>query len=123
MDFTQWSQLALICVLGAMSPGPSLAVILRNSVSGGRTQGIMSGIGHGLGITFYAVIAIAGLVAMFKNIPNSINLTKNDSNSKYEIISRCPFNRPVYSENMSKSIGLMKIISNLTFELQIVPKT
>ena len=76
MDFTQWSQLALICVLGAMSPGPSLAVILRNSVSGGRTQGIMSGIGHGLGITFYAVIAIAGLVAMFKNIPHFFTIAQ-----------------------------------------------
>ena len=70
MDLTQWSQLALICVMGAMSPGPSLAVILRNSVSGGRQQGIMTGIGHGLGITFYALIAVAGLVTMFKTIPN-----------------------------------------------------
>ena len=52
MNITQWSQLIFICVLGAMSPGPSLAVILRNTISGSRTQGIMSGIGHGLGITF-----------------------------------------------------------------------
>jgi threonine/homoserine/homoserine lactone efflux protein len=70
MDLTQWSQLALICVMGAMSPGPSLAVILRNSVSGGRQQGIMTGIGHGLGITFYALIAVGGLVTMFKTIPH-----------------------------------------------------
>ena len=32
MDFTEWSKLALICSLGAMSPGPSLAVIIRNSI-------------------------------------------------------------------------------------------
>lgn len=70
MDFTQWSQLALICIMGAMSPGPSLAVILRNSVSGGRQQGVLTGIGHGLGITFYALIAIAGLVTIFKTIPH-----------------------------------------------------
>ena len=70
MDLTQWSQLALICVIGAMSPGPSLAVILRNSVSGGRQQGIMTGIGHGLGITFYALFAVAGLATMFKTIPH-----------------------------------------------------
>ncbi|MCS5545564.1 MAG: LysE family translocator, partial [SAR324 cluster bacterium] len=37
MNLTQWSQLALICIMGAMSPGPSLAVVLRNTVSGGRT--------------------------------------------------------------------------------------
>jgi threonine/homoserine/homoserine lactone efflux protein len=70
VDLTQWSQLALICVIGAMSPGPSLAVILRNSVSGGRQQGIMTGIGHGLGITFYALFAVAGLATMFKTIPH-----------------------------------------------------
>ena len=70
MEFTQWIQLALICLMGAMSPGPSLVVILRNSVSGGRQQGIMTGIGHGLGITFYAIIAVAGLVTIFKIIPH-----------------------------------------------------
>jgi len=70
MDFSQWSQLVLICIFGAMSPGPSLAVILRNTVSGGRTQGIMTGIGHGLGITFYSVVAITGLVTMLKTVPN-----------------------------------------------------
>ena len=70
MNITQWSQLVLICIMGAMSPGPSLAVILRNTLSGGRTQGIMSGIGHGLGITFYAVVAVFGLIALFNTIPN-----------------------------------------------------
>jgi len=55
--------------MGAISPGPSLAVILKNSISGGRRQGILSGIGHGLGITFYAVIVVIGLVTFFKNIP------------------------------------------------------
>ena len=69
MNITQWSQLVLICIFGAMSPGPSLAVILRNTLSGGRTQGIMSGIGHGLGITFYAIVAVSGLVAIFNTIP------------------------------------------------------
>ena len=70
MNLTQWSQLALICIMGAMSPGPSLAVVLRNTVSGGRPQGIFTGIGHGLGITFYSVLAIAGLVTLIKTIPN-----------------------------------------------------
>ena len=62
MILTEWSKLALICILGAMSPGPSLAVILRNSISGGRKQGIFAGIGHGLGITLYALIAVFGLI-------------------------------------------------------------
>ena len=76
MGITQWSQLVLICIMGAMSPGPSLAVILRNTLSGGRSQGIMSGIGHGLGITFYAVVAVAGLVAIINTIPNFYSMAQ-----------------------------------------------
>jgi len=59
-----------------MSPGPSLAVILRNTLSGGRTQGVMSGIGHGLGITFYAVVAVAGLVAIINTIPHFFSVAQ-----------------------------------------------
>ena len=76
MNITQWSQLVLICIFGAMSPGPSLAVILRNTISGGRIQGVMSGIGHGLGITFYAVVAVAGLVAIINTIPHFFSIAQ-----------------------------------------------
>ena len=75
MNITLWSQLVLICIMGAMSPGPSLAVILRITLSGGRTQGIMSGIGHGLGITFYAVVAVSGL-ALFNTIPHFFSVAQ-----------------------------------------------
>ena len=62
--------------MGAMSPGPSLAVILRNTLSGGRTQGMMSGIGHGVGITFYAVVAVFELLAIINTIPNFFSLAQ-----------------------------------------------
>ena len=42
----------VIYVLGAISPGPSLAVVIRNTISGGRTSGVMTGLGHGLGLVF-----------------------------------------------------------------------
>ena len=44
-----------------MSPGPSLAVVLRNTLSGGRQQGIMTGLGHGIGFGVYAFLAAAGI--------------------------------------------------------------
>ena len=53
--------LAIVCASGAISPGPSLAVVIRNTVKGGRVQGVMTGIGHGLGLTIYAFIAVMGL--------------------------------------------------------------
>ena len=61
MDIKAVIILALVCASGAISPGPSLAVVLRNTVKGGRAQGVMTGIGHGLGLTIYAFIAVIGL--------------------------------------------------------------
>jgi len=52
-----WVALATVFCLGAMSPGPSLAVILRNTLAGGRKQGVMTGIGHGIGFGVYAFLA------------------------------------------------------------------
>lgn len=61
MDFQSIIILAFICASGAISPGPSLAVVIRNTIEGGRTQGILTGIGHGIGLTIYASIAVMGL--------------------------------------------------------------
>jgi len=51
-------------MIGAMSPGPSLAVIIRNTLAGGRLQGVMTGIGHGIGVGFYALAAVTGLALL-----------------------------------------------------------
>ena len=61
MSLTFWLQFVLVCVIGAMSPGPSVALIIRNSVTFSRTAGILSAIGHSLGIGIYAILAILGL--------------------------------------------------------------
>ena len=53
--------LSFVCAMGAISPGPSLAVVIRNTISGGRNRGVMTGIGHGLGFSIYALVAIMGL--------------------------------------------------------------
>ena len=64
MNPTTILALSFVCAIGAMSPGPSLAVVLRNTISGGRLQGIMTGIGHGLGFGLYALVAVTGLSAL-----------------------------------------------------------
>ena len=56
-----WIQFASICIVGAMSPGPSMALIIRNSIKFGRISGLLSSIGHAIGIGIYAAISIAGL--------------------------------------------------------------
>ena len=64
-----WVQFATICIVGAMSPGPSMALIIRNSIKYGRLSGILSSVGHAIGIGIYAGISVAGLqIILINNI-------------------------------------------------------
>ena len=40
-------------------------MVIRNTIKGGRSKGIMTGLGHGLGLTIYAFIAVTGLSSIF----------------------------------------------------------
>ena len=64
MDINSILILAIVCASGAISPGPSLAVVIRNTITGGLALGIMTGLGHGIGLTIYAFIAVMGLSSM-----------------------------------------------------------
>ena len=64
MDIESLLGMSFVCAMGAISPGPSLAVVLRNTISGGRTQGVMTGVGHGIGFSIYAFIAVMGLSSL-----------------------------------------------------------
>ncbi len=64
MTIAIWLTVVSICLLGAMSPGPSLAVILKQTLSGGRKTGLIAAITHGLGIGLYAVLCISGIAAV-----------------------------------------------------------
>ena len=55
-----------VFVLGAMSPGPSLAVVLRNTLTGGRRGGVACALGHGLGFGVYAMVAVFSLIALLE---------------------------------------------------------
>ena len=70
MELKNLLVLSFVCAMGAISPGPSLAVVIRNTISGGRFQGVMTGIGHGIGIGIYAFMAIMGLSSLLLNNEN-----------------------------------------------------
>jgi threonine/homoserine/homoserine lactone efflux protein len=61
MPLTLWLSMSLVCIFGAMSPGPSLAVVVQNTLTGGRMQGVITGIAHGLGIVIWAGLTAAGI--------------------------------------------------------------
>ena len=67
MTFFVWSQFALVCLLGAMSPGPSLALIINNSIQYNRISGIIASIAHGLGIFIYATSTVIILEFILRN--------------------------------------------------------
>ena len=62
-----WIQFTAICIVGAMSPGSSLALIIRNSIKYGRISGLLSPIGHAIGIGIYAAVSVVGLQVILVN--------------------------------------------------------
>ncbi len=69
MELTAWLSLALICVLGAMTPGQSFIIILRHSMAGGRLNGLVASLGHGLGVMLYAIATVVGLAVIIQQTP------------------------------------------------------
>ena len=67
MSFFLWTQFALVCLLGAMSPGPSLALIINSSLNYNRFSGIVASLAHGLGIFVYATITVITLEFILQN--------------------------------------------------------
>ena len=69
-----WIQLIITCFLGAVSPGPSLLLVVKNSISYGKTNGIITGIAHGLGIFIYAILTILGIAFLYTKYPILIKI-------------------------------------------------
>ena len=69
MTFTLWLSLVAVCVLGAMSPGPSLAVVLRHSISHSTKHGIVVALSHGFGVGVYALLSVLGLSSLVTGFP------------------------------------------------------
>jgi len=66
MTLITFTQVFIICLLGAMSPGPSMAVVINIAIFKGRYNGILTSLGHGIGITVYATFAVLGLGLIIK---------------------------------------------------------
>ena len=60
--------------LGAISPGPSLLMVIRNTIVGGRRRGVMCAVGHGIGFGIYAGVAIFGLIVLLEQAPGAFFL-------------------------------------------------
>ena len=64
MTLTAWLSLLAICCLGAMSPGPSLAVVLKQTVGNSRKHGLAASWFHAAGVGLWAFATISGLAIL-----------------------------------------------------------
>lgn len=69
MPISLWLSLAAVCVMGAVSPGPSLALVLRHTLGGGRLPGVVAALSHSLGVGVYALLTVWGLGALIARQP------------------------------------------------------
>ena len=69
MTLPLWLSLVAVCIMGAMSPGPSLAVVLKHSLHGGMKNGMLAALSHGIGVGFYACASLLGLGALMTQLP------------------------------------------------------
>ena len=73
MALSTWLGLLAICCLGAMSPGPSLAMVLKHTLSGGRLHGVVCAWAHSIGIGAYALVTLLGLAVVLEKSPMVFN--------------------------------------------------
>ena len=69
MEFHSWLSLITICILGALSPGPSLALIINNTIKGGQAQGYATALSHALGVLLYAALTSTGIALVLVELP------------------------------------------------------
>lgn len=67
LNLSFWATVFMACLLGAMSPGPSLAVVVNHTLARGLTAGSCAAISHGFAIAVYAAITTFGLSAVISN--------------------------------------------------------
>lgn len=71
MTLNDWLTVAAFCLLGAISPGPSLAVILRHTMTGSRRNGMAAAVAHGAGVGIYAFAVAMGLGHLIAQYPEA----------------------------------------------------
>jgi threonine/homoserine/homoserine lactone efflux protein len=65
-----------VIVLGAMSPGPDFAVVVRRAALSGRRGGMAAALGVATGIFVWAAAAAAGVAAMLSALPGVLEAVR-----------------------------------------------
>ena len=63
------ASILLALLIGAMSPGPSFVLVVRNAIGLSRRNGIATALGMGLGGMLFSAAALAGLYSLLTTVP------------------------------------------------------
>ena len=74
METSAWLSLLTICVLGAISPGPSLVAVMKYTVQGSKLHGMVAAVSHAVGIGLYAFLVAAGLAVVITESPQALKI-------------------------------------------------
>ena len=74
MSFFEWLTIFFVCLVGAMTPGPSLIVIIYITNSKNFISGFIASLAHGFGIFIYALISIFSISFIIKIAPFTIQI-------------------------------------------------
>lgn len=69
MNLTTWLALATVCILGAITPGLSLALVMKHTIGISRAHGVAAALGHGSGVVLYALATLMGLTVILTTHP------------------------------------------------------
>ena len=67
MTLELWLLLAITLLAGAMSPGPSVALVIQTAVKFGRSSALVTACAHGVGIALYAIAVVLGLAVLIQS--------------------------------------------------------
>ena len=73
MSFTSWLIVVGVCLAGAMSPGPRLALVVQASLASSRRAGFLVSVSHGLGIFIWALFTASGMGLVLIEWPEMYN--------------------------------------------------
>ena len=73
---TEFFTVAVAHALAVASPGPDLALVLRQSIAHGRRTAVWTSIGIGCGISVHIVYCLLGLGFLLKNSPTGLLVFK-----------------------------------------------
>tara|TARA_B100001248_G_scaffold59056_1_gene40222 strand:+ start:42488 stop:43090 length:603 start_codon:yes stop_codon:yes gene_type:complete len=106
-----------VCFLGAITPGPSLLIILGITINKGRKEAIKACIGHALGICFYAFIVVMGLAILIEEF-NKIFILVQKIGCIFIIYLGIIFlNSSDDIENTNKTIHVNSFVSGLAIAI------